>query len=77
MTIYSCRCLQCEHNFFCLETDCRAMDWVCCPLCQGGVDVDDCDKPEDKKWSRCNHSNEVNCKNCPKKTLKIERDDND
>lgn len=67
MTIYSCRCLQCEHDFFYLETECRFTDRVFCPICQGGVDVDDLQKPEGKEWSKCSHGKKRNCKNCPKK----------
>ncbi len=68
MTIYSCNCWQCNHKFFCLETECQVLERVACPMCGLWVEVDELEKPKEAKWSSCRRKKCSNCANkCTKK----------
>ena len=58
--------MQCDHEFYCLETDCNQVNRIYCPVCQGGVNVNEIEKPVNKKWSSCNHKKN-SCQNCSQK----------
>ncbi|MFA4931100.1 MAG: hypothetical protein WC570_04525 [Patescibacteria group bacterium] len=53
MSLLHCQCINCQHDFYSLQVDCRQLEVVLCPLCQGGVEIDDIKKPHDKMWGKC------------------------
>lgn len=65
-----CICIDCNHIFYSLLTDCDKDFKVYCPLCQGMVDVDDLPLENDKNWGRCRHGG---CQKCKKKNSSQER----
>lgn len=63
MAMYRVVCIGCAHEFYALETDCRKIDLLFCPLCKSGVEVEDIKKPVVKNWGKC-HKGKVKCANC-------------
>lgn len=63
MAIYRVCCVSCKHQFYALETDCRRIDILFCPLCKSGVEVEDIKKPVKKNWSVCRKS-KIKCSKC-------------
>lgn len=65
MVYLLCRCMVCDHTFADVAVDCNQEKKIYCPLCNGGVEVEEAKLPQDKKWASCV---KANCKTCKKKS---------
>ena len=65
MAIYQAKCISCDHQFYVLETDCKKVEVVNCPLCMAGVEIINIKKPVNRDWGGC-HKKDKQCSGCKK-----------